>query len=177
MLVSASMKSIRQLLRALRSSRQRLKDFELLMQTVLKVDGVPAAVLLANTMTAHRYTGLYCFDQDLIVCRCLWDKTGAVMTQPAALPLHQSFCMHILQSGHGLSVLDALTDPRLAGHPQRAEWRSYCGAPLLDQDGRVAGTFCHFDEAPNRLGPADFEHVHIAAAVLQGPVLGEPLEA
>ncbi len=137
------------------------------MRAVLQVEGVSAGVLLANAATKHRFTGIYRFDEGLLTNLCTWDKADRSMTAGTSVPVHETYCMHILQSGKALTVLDSADDDRLAGHPRRADFRSYCGAPLLNRDGHVAGTLCHFDAEPDKLGEADFERVHIAAAVLQ----------
>ncbi len=153
------------------TAQEKLQDFALLMRAVTQVDGISSAVFMASAATAHRYTGVYRFDDDLLTNLCTWDREEGCMTSGGCVLVHQSFCMHILQSGKAFTVVDSLSDSRLAGHPKRTEFRSYCGAPLLNRRGEVAGTFCHYDPEPNKLGEADFEQVHIAAAVLQEHVL------
>lgn len=150
---------------------ERLANFLVLMRAVIDADGVQAGVRLANGWTAHRYTGLYCIEHERLVCLALWDKAQATMTSGGDVAVYESFCIYILQSGNGFTVLDAVSDARLAGHPKRTVYRSYCGAPLIDREGRVVGTFCHFDEVPGRVAPADFELVHIAAALLSARMM------
>lgn len=151
----------------------QLHDFRLLLKAVLDIEGMPAAVLMANAASRHRFTGVYRFDGCLLTNLCTWDKQEHEMSAGTAVPVHESFCVHILQSGKAMTVIDSAIDGRLAGHPRRADFRSYCGAPLLNREGHVAGTFCYFDSEPDKLGEADFERAHIAAAVLQERVLEE----
>lgn len=153
------------------SQQARLNDFSLMLRAALEADGIPAAVLVANAATRHRFTGVYRFDGGLLTNLCTWDKQERAMSAGNAVAVHESFCMHILQSGKAMTVTDSATDDRLAGHPRRADFRSYCGAPLLNRAGDVAGTFCYYDAEPDKLGEADFEQVHIAAAVLQARAL------
>lgn len=160
------------------SGHERMQDFGMLMEAVLEVDGVAAAVQMANAATAHRYTGVYRFDDQWLTNLYICDGLNGSVTVSPAMPLHETYCVHILQSGQAFTVMDAQVDPRLAGHPRREEVRSYCGAPLLDQNGEVAGTVCHFDPEPGKLQACDFEQVHIAAALLQDRVLtGQDREA
>ncbi len=153
--------------------KAKLQDFALLMQAVLVAEGLPAAVRVANAATQHRFTGVYRFDEGLLTNLCTWDKAEGAMTSGSSVPLHETYCMHILQTGKAMTVFDSAHDDRLAGHPRRADFRSYCGAPLLNHQGDVAGTFCYFDPEPGKLGEADFEQVHIAAAVLQERALAQ----
>ena len=153
------------------SGHDRMQDFGRLMEAVLAIDGVPAAVRLANAATAHRFTGVYRFDDQWLTNLYLCDWQNGSVTVSPAMPVHETYCVYILQSGHAFTVLDSQVDPRLAGHPKRKELRSYCGAPLLNQHGEVAGTVCHFDPEPGKLQACDFEQVHIAAALLQDLVL------
>lgn len=155
------------------SHQARLQDFDLMLRAVLEVEGMPAAVRMANAASKHRFTGVYRFDDGLLTNLCTWDKQEAAMSAGNAVPVHESFCMHILQSGKAMTVIDSAKDDRLAGHPRRSDFRSYCGAPLLNSQGDVAGTFCYYDAEPDKLGEADFERVHIAAAVLQQAALSD----
>lgn len=155
------------------SAQVNLQDFALLMRAVLEVEGLPAAVRVAQMASRHRFAGVYRFEGELLANLCTWDKLEGAMSSGSAVPIHESFCVHILQSGKAMTVIDSAQDDRLAGHPRRADFRSYCGAPLLNREGGVAGTFCYYDTEPDRLGEADFERVHIAAAVLQARALDE----
>ncbi len=155
----------------LSSGLERLQDFSTLMKAVLEVDGLSAAVRLANATTAHRYTGVYRFDEQLLTNLFICDGEDGSVTASPAVPVHESYCVNILQTGHAFTVMDSVQDARLAGHPKRDAVRSYCGAPLLNERGEVAGTLCHFDPEPSKLQASDFEQVHIAAALLQEQVL------
>lgn len=155
------------------SVRASLHDFGLKLRAVLKVEGLSAAVLIANGASQHRFTGVYRFDDGLLTNLCTWDKQEGGMSAGNSVPVHESFCIHILQSGKAMTVIDSAKDDRLAGHPRRNDFRSYCGAPLLNREGDVAGTFCYFDSEPQKLGEADFERVHIAAAVFQERAMEE----
>ncbi|MNL87691.1 hypothetical protein D3C87_2169680 [compost metagenome] len=52
--------------------------------------------------------------------------------------------------------------------------RSYIGLPLLDSEGRLYGTMCHFDEQALPLGDAEFE-IFSKAAKLLPAYLGRPV--
>lgn len=56
----------------------------------------------------------------------------------------------------------------VAGHPACEAVRAYCGLPLLDEDGTVFGTLCHFDLVPAAIDPSTIELMQEAATAL-GP--------
>lgn len=69
------------------------------------------------------------------------------------LPLKDSLCLPVLESGEPLVVPDMLKDARFAksrfvtGAPK---FRFYAGYPIRDADKKIIGTFCVFDVKPKR---------------------------
>lgn len=43
----------------------------------------------------------------------------------------------------------------MSGHPKQNVVQSYCGIPLMDDDGKLFGTICHFDFEPLPFGEAE----------------------
>uniref|UniRef100_UPI0005927548 GAF domain-containing protein n=1 Tax=Zavarzinella formosa TaxID=360055 RepID=UPI0005927548 len=59
-------------------------------------------------------------------------------------------------------ITDALNDDRVIGHPSREAVQAYCGVPLMDKEGKIFGTLCHFDFKPM---PVPDGHVELMEAV------------
>lgn len=73
------------------------------------------------------------------------------------LPLADSLCRTVVESGEPLVVLDTLKDARFASSRlvvKGPKFRFYAGYPIKDADGRVLGTFCTFDVKPKKPNPA-----------------------
>jgi hypothetical protein len=47
-----------------------------------------------------------------------------------------------------VQMADSHSDPRAIGHAKRDVVRSYCGGPIVANNGQLLGTVCHFDFEP-----------------------------
>jgi GAF domain-containing protein len=136
------------------------------LRSTLAEEGLAGAVRVINRAVPHRYTGIFLKAGPLLRNVALHDK----LREPALLwepfPLGQSFCSLVLGSGEPLAVSHAHADRRAAvkTHPAGGRVQAYCGVPLIDAEGAVLGTLCHFDE---REVDADIDLV----AMLQIPAL------
>ncbi|GAA0540527.1 hypothetical protein GCM10010172_22260 [Paractinoplanes ferrugineus] len=67
-------------------------------------------------------------------------------------PLSHSFCKLVVETAAPLIVVDARTDPRVAGNLAITELGviSYAGMPLTDEGGNVLGSLCAIDSVPRR---------------------------
>lgn len=114
--------------------------------TALERAGLRGALLLLNTRTAHRYTGVFRFDGDMLRNVALVDKWDAVVQQGDDVPLAAAYCAHLHDTGEPLEVEDVATDPRVPWMSD-SPIVSYCGAVILDLHGQHWGALCHFDVA------------------------------
>jgi GAF domain-containing protein len=117
----------------------------------LERDGLRGAVLELNQTVPHRYTGIFIAEGSSLRNVALSDKRVAAPELWPPFPLGDSFCSLIVHAGDPLFVNEARVDPRddVQSHPAGKIVQSYCGVPLLDSEGRVLGTLCHFDEMPS----------------------------
>jgi GAF domain-containing protein len=58
-------------------------------------------------------------------------------------------------------------EPSVATLPARNSVQSYCGVPLLREDGSFYGTLCQFDVVPRFFGDSTLTRLLGAAPVLQ----------
>jgi GAF domain-containing protein len=119
----------------------------------LELDGLRGAVRQLNQTVPHRYTGVFIAEGPSLRNVALSDKQVAVPDLWPPFPLGDSFCSLIVHAGEPLVVHEARGDPRddVNAHPAGKIVQSYSGVPLLDSEGRVRGTLCHFDEAPSAI--------------------------
>ncbi|WP_111650024.1 GAF domain-containing sensor histidine kinase [Actinoplanes lutulentus] len=72
----------------------------------------------------------------------------------AETPLAGSMCERAIQGDEVMQVLDAVLDPRFAGHPTVVgvpHVRFYAGAPLVSPSGQALGTLCVIGQEPGEL--------------------------
>ncbi len=131
------------------------------LQAALSEGGLPASVAYLNAKVPYRFTGLFLAEGGSLRNVALFDKqdSNAPLWEP--LPVSDSFCSVIVESGLPLLINHASTDRRLAvrEHPAAAKFESYCGVPLIDAEGNVLGSLCHFDVEPREGSEADLEQM------------------
>lgn len=104
-----------------------------------------------NSLTTHRFTGIYRFDAGWVVSVALWDRQTPTLTIGANVKMKESYCWLTGLGDATYVIEDAASDPRLNGHAARDEVRSYAAVLLRDKAGRPWGTLCHFDFEPRRV--------------------------
>ena len=114
-------------------------------KVALESGGLPAGLGYLNSLTPHRFTGLFLSDGEMLRNVALYDRSDPNAAPWDAFPMLHSYCSIILATGESFSTSSAMEDPRLLDHAARESVRSYCGVPLLDAEGHVIGTLCHFD--------------------------------
>lgn len=78
-----------------------------------------------------------------------------------------SYCVFVRDSGAQFETQDSLHDDRVRNHPKRQVVQSYCGVPLLDFDGKMFGTICHFDLRPRGIADDNVELMEAMARLLK----------
>lgn len=134
------------------------------MRVVHQRAGTRAVLQYLNSLTAHRFTALYRFDDDMLQNLYFFDRNQPDMQTCPTIPVMASYCIFVRTRRQTFVTLDSLEDERVSGHCKRFEVRSYCGVPLVDENGQMFGTICHFDVQPL---PISNENVALMEAVAQ----------
>ena len=120
-------------------------------QTILRAEGLFAAMRWLNDRVPYRYSAIFRFDGEMLRNICLIDKNNPNISNCPDQAITESYCMYIRRSGQAFAVEEALQDKRVEGHPKRRSVQCYYGIPLYGAKGRVLGTVCHFDNLPVRV--------------------------
>jgi GAF domain-containing protein len=119
--------------------------------------GLVAALLALNRRVPHRYTAAYRLDGQRLRNVELIDKAGEVRPEfLAEVPLAESFCQFVLRQGKFVTS-DSSLDSRLDGHPYKGVMMAYHGVPIMDSEGGLLGTLCHFDVESRPLADEELE--------------------
>lgn len=128
--------------------------------------GLTAGLTGLNGRVPHRYTAVYQLDHETLRNIELVDKVGEARPDYlAAVPLGTSFCQFVLRDGAFLTS-DSASDHRLDGHPYQGVMVSYHGVPVLDTEGELYGSLCHFDVNEQPLSDAEFAHLQGVASAI-----------
>lgn len=117
-------------------------------QQTLQARGPREALVYLNGLTDYRYTGVFRFDAGFAHSLYYVDRVNPEVHSIPGIPENATYCCYVRDSRGQFTTLDALIDERLDDHPARQEVRGYCGIPVLDPEGVLLGTLCHFDEMP-----------------------------
>jgi len=132
---------------------------------VLESEG-PAGLAYLNARVIHRYTAIYQLAQGILRNVYLHDKQGQVIPEDLKeVPLEDSFCQFVLRDGFFITHNSA-KDERLNGMKFQGVLGAYYGVPLLNNQGELYGTLCHFDMPAYPLDDLEFDFLKKAGQVL-----------
>ena len=119
------------------------------------------------SLTSHRFTSLYLFEGDTLRSITFYDHEHPDMQTCEDIPIMASYCVFVRDSGSMFTTHEARCDERLKDHPKQNTVQAYCGAPIVNQDGKMVGTICHFDFQPRRIANLDVELLEPMAELVQ----------
>ena len=137
------------------------------MKLILKDKGVRELLIFLNRLTAHRFTALYRFNDETLENLYFFDRQHPEMLSTPEIPVLASYCVFVRNSGRTFATSDSLSDDRVSGHPKQQEVQSYCGVPLVNDDGVMFGTICHFDFQPIAITDDNVTLMEAVAPMLQ----------
>ena len=118
--------------------------------------GLRAALGELVMLSDYRYIGIWRFQDGRAAAAVHVDRQNPLEEHAAEVPETATYCTFVRDSGQPFSTADSQADPRLGTHPARDAVRTYCGVPLMDSEGAVLGTLCHYD-----LEPRDPEQINV----------------
>ena len=122
-------------------------------RAVLAEEGMRGALKFLNGRTSHRFTSIYRFDGSVLCNLYLYDRANPGLQLFPDAALEESYCSVVNETRAAFVTLDSLHDERVRNHPKRELVLSYCGIPLVREDGTLFGTLCHFDFVPHTIPP------------------------
>jgi GAF domain-containing protein len=137
------------------------------LKLILRTKGPSAALVFLNGLTNHRYSALYQFAGDSLRNLYFFDRENPEIEDQEEIPVTASYCVFVRNSGDVFHTSDALRDERVREHPKREQLRAYCGVPVLDQNGKLFGSICHFNVAPAVILDVDVTLMEAAGRLLQ----------
>ena len=101
-----------------------------------------------NATTGYRFTAVYRFTATGAANLAIFDRESDAPEALLVVPEGASYCGIVRESKNAFLVTRSLEDGRIVKHPAREAVQSYCGVPLVGDDGVVFGSLCHFDFEP-----------------------------
>lgn len=134
---------------------------------LLETDGLRAAMYSLLRLTDYRFISIFRFQDGMATSAVHVDREDLTATQAGEVPDTATYCCYVRDGTGAFVPADALLDPRTVNHAAREAVRSYCGIPILDPEGGLVGTLCHYDFAPRDPGQLDLELLLQAASAIE----------
>ena len=135
-------------------------------ERALHGSGARAALAYLVSLTRYRFIGTFRFSGGMANAAIHYDRENPDLTRIDAVPESATYCCFVRDSKGSFTTVDALEDPRLAQHVARDAVRAYCGVPVMDAEGRLLGTLCHYDQVPRNADELDMPLLLQAASAL-----------
>lgn len=113
------------------------------------------ALRYLNGLTSFRFTALYRFDHEQLRNRAFVDRLHPEVDSTEDIPIDASYCIYVRQNQGPFLLADSLRDERVRGHRKQPSVRSYCGVPIVNGQGWMLGSVCHFDFEPHPFQEGD----------------------
>ena len=135
----------------------------------LEASGVRAALAYLLGLTDYRFISIFRFENGKANAAVYYDRENPQVLGADEVPDTATYCCYVRDSGGAFMTAKAMEDPRLEHHPARALVSAYCGVPVMDPEGLLIGTLCHYDLVPRDLNQVDMElMVQVASTLAYG---------
>ena len=137
------------------------------LKEIISSKGVREALKFLNGLAGHRFSAIYRFNNENLESVMLFDRENPELLTMPQIPILASYCVFVRDTERRFSVENSIQDERVENHQKRLEVISYIGVPLLDEDGKMFGTICHFDVVPRSASTQDIELMEQMSKLLQ----------
>jgi len=120
------------------------ESFRLFRET-FRSAGIRPALAILLEMTDYRYIGVWRFHEGRAAAAVHYDRADPTQESALEVPETATYCTLVRDEAAPVCIADAGADSRLEGHPAREAVLAYCGVPLMDSNGAILGTLCHYD--------------------------------
>ena len=118
--------------------------------------------------TNYRFVGIWRFHDGKVNAALHIDRQRPSAATVTEVPDNATHCCFVRDSRGVFMTANSLRDWRTEGHPARVGVSSYCGVPIMDEEGRIFGTLCHYDVVPRDPEQVDLElMLQVARYLLQ----------
>jgi GAF domain-containing protein len=117
-------------------------------EQVLARAGLRASLAHLVEKTDYRFIGIFRFENGRANAAVHYDRQNPAQLHAMEVSESATYCCYVRDSKGSFTTANALLDARLADHPAREAVLAYCGVPVMDPEGVLLGTLCHYDVVP-----------------------------
>jgi GAF domain-containing protein len=136
---------------------------------ILNAFGTRQALTYLLSRTNYRFIGIFRFESAMAAAAVHYDRENPATLRTQEVPDTATYCCLVRNSKGLFTTANAMLDPRIEKHPAREVVLAYCGVPIMDAEGTLLGTLCHYDLAPRDPAQIDIElMLQVASTLAQG---------
>jgi len=114
----------------------------------LQAQGIREALAYLLSLTEYRFIGVFGFGSGMTYAIAHYDRENPDALDGDSAPDVSGYGDYVRDCKRSFVTADATMDERLRKHPARNSVPAYCGVPVMDPDGAVLGSLCHYDIVP-----------------------------
>ncbi len=135
----------------------------------LAASNVRNALAYLLSLTTYRFIAIFTFHDGLGHAAVYYDRENPQDEYIPPVIDSSTYCCYVRDSQGVFMTANAMLDARTAGHPSREIVPAYCGVPILDPEGVILGTLCHYDIVPRDPEQVDLPlMLSVASALARG---------
>jgi hypothetical protein len=134
----------------------------------LRTRGIREALAYVLRLSQFRFIGLFRFEGGRANAVVHVDRENPDVLTVREVPDSVTYCCYVRDSRGAFTTAHAMLDPRLDNHAAREAVPAYCGIPVMDAEGTLLGTLCHYDFVPRNPEALDLPLLlQVASALAQ----------
>jgi GAF domain-containing protein len=131
--------------------------------------GVRDALAELLKLTDYRFIGIFRFKDGMANAAVHYDRDNPRELHAEEVPDTATYCCYVRDRRGVFMTANAMLDSSTEGHPARQAVPAYCGVPIMDPQGELFGTLCHYDVEPRDPAQIDLALMTaVASALAQG---------
>lgn len=111
-------------------------------------EGVRPALAWLLGLSDYRFIGIFRFANGKAAAAVHVDREHPQVLRSDEVPDTATYCCYVRDSRGVFTTANALLDERLDGHVAREAVAANCGVPIMNSEGAILGTLCHYDVVP-----------------------------
>ena len=115
---------------------------------LLAGQGIRPALAYIVGLSDYRFLGIFRFENGKAAAAVHVDREHPKQTTADEVPDTATYCCYIRDSKGAFATASSLQDAALDTHVAREVVQAYCGIPVMDPEGQILGTLCHYDLVP-----------------------------
>lgn len=136
-------------------------------KALLASSGAREALAYVVGLSDYRFIGIFRFSNGRANAAIHYDRENPGVMAATEVPDTATYCCYVRDSKGMFTTANAMADPRLVAHPAREAVLAYCGIPILEPDGHLLGTLCHYDVEPRDAAHLDLQLLMQVASLLE----------